>query len=1138
MKYIIILVSLVLFSPAWADGSRYAGQSVLSEGKWVRIEVGETGIYKLSYKDIEGMGFPDPGRVSIHGYGGWLLSENLLEGYTDDLPAVAVWRGPDYLLFYAKGTVKWEYDTATNTFRHTNNPYATSGYYFLTDAAVPREMEEVSFPDAGASLQITGYDDYMLHEKELVSVNDSGRELFGDYFEGNTSVTIPFSVPGILEEDGKLTLSFISKPAGGYGTVSLSAGQEKLTEATISPVDGSDAYVKARMVQRTVDWKGAKTEEVNVKVSYAAAVSHTNTRLDYIRLQAKRALRPYGAFTFFRSVASVNNTSRFVIREATAHTLVFDVTDGINPKRMAATLNGSELSFTIPAGALREFVIVQTDKTFPAPVKAADVANQNLHGLEQTAMVIIALPMYREQAGRLAAAHRERDGLTVEVVEPQLIYNEFSSGTPDATAYRRFMKMFYDRGTSEEDRPKYLLLFGDGVFDNRALTADFARSYSGGLIYQRMLLTYQSVNSVDAGSYVTDDYFGFLSDANHTSPAKPIYQWKLDIGVGRLPVRTLDEAAGIVDKLIGYMDNRQQGVWKNNVCFVADDGNTGDSYTTIHAWQADSLTRYLETSHPEFLVNKVFFDAYRKDFSGASNPYPDVRNRIQKLLKSGLLFINYTGHGNTKAWADEQVLTDADITGFNYPVLPLWITASCDFSRFDAPATSAGEKVILNRSSGGIALYTTTRVVFREPNFRINNQLIRHLFEKKENGRRLTLGEVMKETKNSSELASDDNKLNFILLGDPAMKLAYPEYRIRLTAVNGEPVQEASPALKALDKVTVEGEIQDPEGRRATDFNGSLKPTVLDSKVTVKTLNNNGGEATFTYTDYPNVLFAGNDVVAGGMFRFTFTVPKDISYSNDFGKMNLYAWDEQSGTEAQGAYLGFRVGGTSAQAEEDTEGPEIRALFLNDTTFTGGGRVNTTPLFVASLWDKSGVNISGSSIGHDMMLVIDGNPALSYTLNDYYETIPGSEGEGIVSFSIPALKAGAHQAEFMVWDIYNNSSHAAFAFEVVEGLKPVLSELKATPNPAREQVDFYLSHNRPESAMTVRVMVYDMGGRLLWQQEEKGSSDLFKSYVITWNLTDNEGVRLRPGLYFYRAAVTTDHSKEATRANKLIILAQ
>ena len=754
-----------------------------------------------------------------------------------------------------------------------------------------------------------------------------------------------------------------------------------------------------------------------------------------------------------------------------------------------------------------------------------EVANQNLHALPQQDMIIIAQPNFTTQAERLAEAHRTKDNLTVRVVTPESIYNEFSSGTPDATAYRRFMKMFYDRQTSEADAPKYLLLFGDGSFDNRKLTSAWKS-----VDMSNMLLTYQTENSLSSQSYVIDDYFGFLDDADNK---KSLQNKKLCLGIGRFPIRTVEQATQMVDKVISYMENKNTGSWKNNLCFMADDGSNTDGFMTEHMEFADQLAGYVESEHPEFLVNKLYYDAYKKDMTAGT--YPDVRSGLQKLLKDGLLLFNYTGHGGTTALSDEKVLTQTDINQFTYTHLPVWVTATCDFTRFDDLNTSAGEDVFLNKSSGGIALFTTVRVAYSRPNFPINDNVIRNLFERN-NGRRRTLGEVMQATKNT---LSSVYKLGFCLIGDPAVKMAYPEFGMKVTTVNGQSVDGNSISFKALEKITVEGEVLDASGQLVTDFTGIVNPTVKDSKVTVTCLKNSNKDDSpaFTFTDYPNTIFIGNDSVRNGKFSFTFTVPKDISYSNLQGKMNLYAVDTESGNEAQGNFDNFIVGGTSDTAETDTIGPEIRALYLNDTTFVDGGQVNTTPYFVAELWDKSGVNITGSSVGHDMMLVIDESTVLSYNLNSYYELLPGEDGTGIVKFPIPALEPGKHTAEFWVWDILNNSTVRTFTFEVVEGLKPFLFDVIATPGIAREQVTFHLMHNRPESRMRVGIMVYDLAGRQLWKHEESGTSGLFENYTVSWDLTSG-GARMRPGVYFYRAAITTDNSKDATKARKFIILGE
>ncbi|MDD3064412.1 MAG: type IX secretion system sortase PorU, partial [Massilibacteroides sp.] len=885
-------------------------------------------------------------------------------------------------------------------------------------------------------------------------------------------------------------------------------------------------------------WVGQKSETIKTNITYTGASSHKNIHLDYITLQVKRELQPYGDVTLFRDINSNLNISRFIIKDATKDMLVFDVTDGENLKQIETSFAENELSFIVspeqlPKNAtVQEFALVQPNGTIPSPEIVGEIKTQNLHALEQADMIIIAPESFTVQAERLAKAHREKDSLSVHVVDPQTIYNEFSSGTPDATAYRRFMKMFYDRSTSETDTPKYLLLFGDGAFDNRQLTTDWKM-----VNMNNFLLTFQSENSIDAGtsnnikSFVTDDYFGFLEDREGGN----IKEADVDIGIGRFPVRTVTQAKNAVDKVISYMNNAEFGSWKNTVCFLADDGNQADNYTTLHMFQADQLAEQILKNNPEYIAKKLFFDAHKKDNSSSGfATYPTIRTNLIQQLKEGTFLLNYTGHGSKDSWSDEKVLVQSDINQFSYKQLPLWITATCDFTPFDALLTSAGEDVFLNAKSGGIALFTTMRIAYPSSNLSINSTLLKYLF-KRTNENYPTLGEVFKQTKR--DLGNLDQRLNFILIGDPALRLNYPQSEIRITEINGQPVSDVNVNFSALEKVTIKGMILNPNESKNESFNGEINPTVFDSQTSITTLNNNNTGVTFEFNDFSNKLFIGNEKVTNGEFEFSFTVPKDISYSNKIGKMSFYASDPTTGNEAKGSFLNYTVGGTEGEIE-DVEGPQIIALYLNDSTFTEGGQVNKTPLLVVQLWDTTGVNITGSSIGHDITLVIDGQSSQTYNLNAYYKKISDAEGEGIIYFSIPELTSGFHSAELKVWDILNNSTTTTFTFEVIEGLKPKLYELLAAPSPARESVTFYLYHNRPESTVKMSVQVYDMMGRLQWKGETQGSSGIDLPLTIQWNLQNGYGSRLRPGIYIYRAGISADNSKEVTDAKKLIILAQ
>jgi hypothetical protein len=1100
-----------------------AEHSALAAGRWVRIQVAQSGMYKLTYDDLRKMGFAEPEKVSLHGYGGWLLDEDFSRPIDNDLPPVSIYRGNSCIIFYGKGPLRWDYNPSANSFVHINNPYATYGCYFLTDATEPREMPSSPLTDAGAALSISAFDEYRLHEEELFSPNESGRELYGESFAGGGSRSISspaFNIPGITADDALVTMSFIARPRSTPGTASLRIDGQELISLTYQPVsnDGNYVYLKARERTETAGWTGDKTSAPSVTVAYNK-VGDENVHLNYIRLHVKRALAQYGDYTFFRSIASVNNVSRFVLRQATANTVVFDITDGNNPLRMETELSGGELSFVIPAGRLREFVAVEVDKPLGGwQQSAGDTPNQDLHGLEPADMIIIAQPALMPQAERLAERHRA-DGLRVTAVDPQKIYNEFSSGTPDATAYRRFMKYLYDRAASDDDRPRYLLLFGDGAYDNRKLTAAWKQVNTA-----NMLLTYQSVSSLDHSSYVTDDYFGALDNTRFTTGP-------LRLGIGRFPVRTAAEAAIVVDKVLAYMDNKETGDWKNRFCFVADDGSAGDGYSLMHADSANRISDDMRAAHPEIIVSKLYFDAYKKTGSA----YPDVRNQIRKQLNDGLLAINYMGHGDTEKWSDESVLTAQDIARFTHTRLPLWITATCDFTRFDHTKYTAGESVFLQKS-GGIAMLTTTRVVYASENATLNNRLAQELFRKDKNGRLPALGDVMRLTKSA---LNETNKFNFILIGDPAMRLSAPESNIRVTAINGLPVDPSDPAsFRALEKITVEGEVADSNGNRLSDFNGSINATVFDSRQTRSTLDNNRTGERLSFTDYPNRLYVGNDVVQNGAFSFSFTVPKDISYSNDFGLMNLYAVSDDRHREAGGSFDNFIAGGSSQLPPNDTEGPQIRLLYLNDSSFVEGGTVNSTPLFVARIRDETGVNIGGGSIGHDLTLAIDNKPATTYTLNSYYRLLPESSGEGTVQFPLPELTPGLHTAEFRVWDVMNNPTVYAFSFNVSADLKPSVTAITARPVPARSSLQFRINHNMPESNLNLRISVYDVNGKLQWSVDKATSSAPGEPITHDWNLTGNNERRLPPGVYIYKVTLRTSASGEASKSNKLVILAQ
>ncbi|MCD7973959.1 MAG: type IX secretion system sortase PorU, partial [Candidatus Azobacteroides sp.] len=527
----------------------YVSASVLSSGKWVKIRVSETGIYKLSYEELSQMGFSDPTKVQVYGYGGWILNENFSLSRIDDLPRLKVWvernpaAGSSYILFYAKGPVKWQKKMAKEKvkFLHTNNPYSDYGFYFLTESKENTSQMPVNNFKEDFEQELDTFDDYALHEKDLINIGHTGREFYGEDFSYNTSQNFTFSISGITNDKGSIEVNFVAKAATATPlTVTMNSGNT--LSGTIGASIGKDnQYTYAREVHLSDTWHEEKKEVNTVNITYGAA-GHTNARLNYIRLNFKRKLQPYGAYTFFRDTTAMNVATKYILSNAGQHIKIWNITDGENVFQMETKLSGTNLFFTSDASSLEEFVAVDLSKSgqFPTPEIVGEVRNQNLHGLSQTDMVIITHPDFTEQAERIAELHRTHDNLRVHVIEPELIYNEFSSGTPDATAYRWLMKMFYDRGKAlgdENELPKYLLLFGDGTFDNKLIHPEWKGTEPG-----NKLLTYQSSASlVETSSYVVDDYFGFLDD----DEGKSLQNERLDIGIGRFPVRTVEEAKNV-----------------------------------------------------------------------------------------------------------------------------------------------------------------------------------------------------------------------------------------------------------------------------------------------------------------------------------------------------------------------------------------------------------------------------------------------------------------------------------------------------------------------------------------------------------------------------------------------------------------
>ncbi|MCR4922245.1 MAG: type IX secretion system sortase PorU [Bacteroidaceae bacterium] len=1102
---------------ASTPAERYAQHSALAAGRWVKIGVTTDGMYQLTRQALRKMGFTKPEKVKLYGYGGHRQSE-VIDADTDydDLEEVPLYYSTklDAWLFWGNGLVHWTGNT------RILNHYAREACYFLTEGEQPAELATLPVPTAAVQHEYTSFTDHLLYEKDEFAWFTGGRDLYESAnFANSSSRTYRLSS---LSSDGdeRLTVAFTAG-ASTATTLTTSVNGTMVGEMTLAPTSkyiygttGTNTYSVASLANADV-W--------NIQLSTTAG---NDARLDYLALHYTRRLALASGFVAFSQTDT--GTSRFSV-EAPSGSVVMRLGWRGEPAALVSA-NYSDETKTLSAvvdDATSAYVCFDPTYSFPQPSYLGAVENQDLHALDSLDMVIIISASGRllAQAERLAEAHRRCDGLRVSIVRADQVYNEFSSGTPDATAYRRLMKMLYDRGLSNDTAPRYLLLMGDCAWDNRMLSSAWRSRRP-----DDYLLCFESENSLsDTRCYVMEDYFGLLDDGEGAS----LMSDKSDIGIGRFPVTTEAEARVMVDKCIAYMENSHAGQWKNLVCIMGDDGDENE-----HMRYADDVAKRIAADNPEMDITKVMWDAYKRISTTSHNSYPEVTAILKNQMEEGALVMNYTGHGSAITLSHEYVLNLEDFQQTQGAQLPLWVTAACDIMPFDGSSDNIGEAAVLNPSGGALAFYGTTRTVYASQNLQMNRYFMRYLFARDAAGRRYRLGDAIWLAKNAIiadklEGGIPENKLHYALLGDPALTIGAPLERVVLDSINGQSLATSLAALRAGARVHLSGHVEDASGAMLSGFDGVVSMRLCDSEQTLTCMNNANATNPFSFADRGSALFVARDSVRNGLFTFDFVMPQDINYSDATGRATFYALSNDRLTEANGYSERFYVGGTSDELAADTLGPSIFA-YLNNEDFTDGDAVNSAPYFVATLSDESGVNFSGNGIGHDLMLCVDGRADLTYNLNNHYVADFGDFTRGTVSFSLPALSPGSHTLTFRAWDVLNNSRSTTLNFVVDPALKPSMVAFVASPNPLTTATTFLITHDFRGAACTYEVEVFDFAGRLLWTHSETGATST-GTYSIPWNLTTATG-RLGSGIYLCRCSVQCDRSKRVSKTQKIIVI--
>ena len=1125
-----------------APRPKSVANSVLRQGTWHRIGVPSSGIYRIDMEFLtEALGV-SPGAVSFSSFGvfgngiGILPEENaarrpddLVEQPIDIFDANGNGRFDtgDHVLFFGHGPDRTVLDAAADTFDVVENPYTDLGGYFITpDEGTGRPAPVLPDPGSGAAV-VTEFDRIAHVERELNPMElpePSGRLWVDEQLFPGSSTTSTLTLPNRVAGEPvrlKSTVFGASRSPSSF-TVTVN-GSTVLTQSIASIGGGTyDDVAASDRRETTVSTTGST---LNVVHTYTASTAQARGWLDCVTALARTRLELVNGRLLFRDMRSVGSgLVDLSVGNASSSTRVWDVTAPDSVRAMTTSLQGGRMVFTTPTDTLRTFVAFEPSADHPAPVSLGTVANQNLHAMGQPDLVVVTHPTLSGEAEALADLHRLEDGMDVVVVTVQEVWNEFASGQQDISAIRDMMKMLYDRAAGPDELPRYLLLFGDASYDYKDRVSDNTN----------LVPTYQSRNSTGpVQTFATDDYFGFLDDAEGGTINDGGAPDLLDLGIGRIPVRTPAEAAGVVAKIEAYMSPASYGSWRNEICFVADDEDNN-----LHLNDADEMAEELRVDQPDYNIAKIYLDAFDQVDASAGDRYPDVVDAITRTIRTGSFLINYTGHGGPENWAQERVFNRDDFFDLeNLDRLPIFITATCDFSWFDDPGFQSAGEVLINSDRGGsIGMITTVRVVTSFNNKLLNEAVLDHFFDPLPSGEMPRLGDIMRQGKN--DVFGNTNNRKFVLLGDPALMPAFPRHEVVTTTVNGQPVS-AVDTLRALSRVRIEGEVRDAGGALLTGFDGLVFPTVFDKLEELTTRGNDGGSQPRDYQLRRNILFKGKSSVTDGRFSFEFVVPKDINYRFDAGKLSYYAADAAGERDAAGHSFEVIVGGTADSFALDDIGPEVE-VFMNDRSFAFGGLTDESPILLADLRDDNGINTVGNGVGHDitslLLYTIDGEE-VRFELNEFYEADLDSFTSGSVEFPLNDLPEGRHVVTVKAWDVHNNPGEGSTEFVVASSEEVALRHVLNYPNPFTTHTSFIFEHNRPNEPLDVSVQIYTVSGRLVKTLRRQVVADGFRVRTdeLTWDGLDDYNDPIGRGVYIYKVRVRAMDGSTAHAFEKLVL---
>lgn len=1147
---VLMIVAGVVCANAFT-ASKYAERSVLSTGRWIKVSVPSSGLYAITPAQLKQWGFTDASLVRVCGYGGSRIPDHLSSAnYIDDVPVVPTFRtSSGNIVFYGVGPETWA-SSVTGRYSRSSNIYTTEGYYFLTQVEpgdttlvepVPESAGRPGATNPGKSFWMR-----LHHEKDLISPGQAGPHLVGEDFRLTKSREFSFDLTDRVDEDMVgvwFETSFVAKTYGQASTLTFTANGETV------PMLGSD---KVPATISDIHYHGSETitrhtltsfagDKLNLKITHESPTTVQGAWLNYISVNYQRKLQldADGQLMFWSnsSAQSLGNVKKGVhLLDVTTPQRIYNVDAG-------DITSDARLEWTGSFTGWRTYVAFNDDARLPSPTYAGPVASQDLHGLASESvpdMVIVCHPSMVAQARRIASLHAtdEIDPLEVQVVEAEKIYNEFASGMADVSALRKYFKMLWDKGADAapegyKSKFRYVILMGRASYDNRLITEDVKAFVPFVIPWWMGGTMRQSLNDTDG--YGTDDFMALLKDNSGSDKGLD----DLCISIGRIPVRTVEEAALYIDKLEQYIKSPKKTSWKNSVMFLADDGDNGR-----HMDQTESFIKNMKKNvdNPLF-TNKVYLDSYLRE--GGS--YPQAREAMFRLLAEGVVWWSFIGHANDHALTHNNQLTFNDLNNLFYKNVPVFYGATCDFLRWDQNSLSGGEIMFYERYGGAISIISATRPVYIYENGLLSNAMGRQLGARDTSGRLLTVGEIYRRAKNDiltdrGDHLSNPNRLRYVLMGDPAMRLATPSDIIDITEIDGKSLDnmyEDPVEIKALQTVVVKGVVRTPDGSVRSDFDGVVTVTLYDSEYSTTTHGYPDADTegrVLTFEQQGDRLTAASAQVKNGEFEVTLSVPMDIADNYRPAAITTYAYATNSNAEAAGKTNNLYVYGFNDDADADTTAPVIESIYLNHESFSDGGITDASPMLIARVSDDVAINLSAAGIGHAMTVQLDG----SDTYNDvsmYYTPLADGTSGGVINYPMSNLMPGEHTLRLRVFDTSANSATATVNFIVGDRVAPKIYDIYTDASPAYDKANFYISHDRPDQMATVTVQVYNLLGHPLWSRTVTGVSDLFTSTPVTWDLTDTSGRRVPRGIYLYRASITVDGETFDTGSRRLAVAA-